>query len=498
MKYYSTRSKKDNNGVKSAQVIKQGIARDGGLFMPERIPTLSQEDISALTGMNYIDRAAFVLGLFLTDFGKEELQKVTRAAYSQDSFPEGATKIVRSNNNHLLELWHGPTSAFKDMALQILPHLLSLSLDKTGEDRDALILVATSGDTGKAALEGFAQVDRTYIQVFFPRWGVSNIQKLQMVSQKGDNVDVCGITGNFDDAQNGVKKIFGDREVSDTLNKMGMFLSSANSINWGRLVPQVVYYISAYCDLIASKELKPGQEFNITVPTGNFGNIFAAYLAKQMGIPIKKLICASNKNDILTDFLTTGVYDKRREFFTTVSPSMDILISSNLERLIYLFAGPELCKGYMEDLSKEGVFRVDSHIMEEIREHFVGLSCDEENTADTIDRYYTRHGYLMDTHTAVATYCADEYKKGGDDSLMLIASTASPYKFASSVLSSLGQTSTPDEFSDLEKLNSITEVDIPDGLARLRAQEVIYNDTIQPEDMRERVLDFAKSKREKP
>ena len=332
MNYISTRTENSEKQT-AAYVIKRGLAPDGGLYVPESIPTLTKENIEALIGMSYTERATYILSLFLTDYTSEELKNAAEAAYSAEKFGGPAAPIARVGDDYFLELWHGPTSAFKDMALQIMPRLLSLSLGKTGEEKDAYILVATSGDTGKAALEGYCDIDRVRIQVFYPVNGVSNIQKKQMASQKGNNVNVVAINGNFDDAQSGVKAIFANEEAREMLESKGLFFSSANSINWGRLAPQIVYYVSAYCDLVKEGELKYGDKLDITVPTGNFGNILAAYIAKKMGLPLGKLVCASNKNDILTDFINKGVYDKRREFFTTVSPSMDILISSNLERL---------------------------------------------------------------------------------------------------------------------------------------------------------------------
>ena len=339
MNYLSTRSA--DGKYTSAQVIKQGLAADGGLFVPTSLPTLDETAVAALSKMNYADRAAYVLGLFLTDYSEDELSDMAKKAYSRRNFGCNPAPLSRLENDYVLELWHGPTSAFKDMALQIMPMLLSKSLEKTGEKRDALILVATSGDTGKAALEGYKNVPRVSIQVFYPESGVSNIQKRQMQTQEGRNVGVCAIRGNFDDAQSGVKAIFADKDVADALDAKGKFLSSANSINFGRLAPQIVYYISAYCDLIKNKQIAYGERVNVCVPTGNFGNILAAYIAKRMGLPLGRLICASNSNNVLTDFFDTGVYDRNRPFHEPVSPSMDILISSNVERLLLFAAGEE-------------------------------------------------------------------------------------------------------------------------------------------------------------
>lgn len=493
MNYISTRS--ENSEKKSAAfVIKQGIAPDGGLYVPENIPVLTGEDIAALTKMNYIERAAYVLGLFLTDYTKEELTDAASKAYGRHKFPSPPVRLSQVNNDYVLELWHGPTSAFKDMALQIMPHLLSLALEKTGEQRDALILVATSGDTGKAALEGYADAERVSIQVFYPSDGVSNIQKKQMATQSGKNVCVTAIKGNFDDAQSGVKAIFGNKKVNDALNEKGLFLSSANSINWGRLAPQIVYYVSAYCELLKQKKLKSGEKLNVTVPTGNFGNILACYIAKKMGVPIGKLICASNRNNILTDFLRTGVYDKRRTFYTTISPSMDILISSNLERLLFMVAGAKRCAGYMKALFEKGVFEVEKEVLDKINEDFCGYYCDEESTKETIARYFNEYNYLSDTHTAVGLFCAGEYKKvTGDNGAMLIASTASPYKFSPAVLSALGEAVPEEEFDALKKLNAVSGVKIPERLAKLESKKVRFSKIIEKEEMKSEVLAFADS-----
>lgn len=493
MNYISTRntnSQKNN----SAFVIKQGIASDGGLFVPESIPVLTEVDLCAIAKMDYIERAAYILGLFLTDYTNEELSAAAKAAYGGRKFPTPPVKLSQVNNDYILELWHGPTSAFKDMALQIMPHLLSLALKKTEEKRNALILVATSGDTGKAALEGYADADRVSIQVFYPIDGVSNIQKKQMTSQSGKNVMVTAIKGNFDDAQSGVKTIFADKELEKMLAEKGLFLSSANSINWGRLAPQIVYYVSAYCELLKLKKIKFGDLLNVTVPTGNFGNILACYIAKKMGVPIGKMVCASNRNNILTDFLQTGVYDRRRTFYTTVSPSMDILISSNLERLLFMVAGAERCKNYMKLLSENGIFEVEKDVLDIIKEDICGYFCDEDNTKNTINTYFKSFNYLADTHTAVALDCANEYKKqSGDNNIMLIASTASPYKFSPAVLSSLGEAVPEEEFSSLKKLNEVSKVKIPLRLSSLEKKKVHFEKVIEKENMINEVIEFASS-----
>ena len=422
----------------AAEVIKQGLADDGGLYLPVTLPSLTGSDIQLLRSMDYAARAAIILGKFLTDYTPEELLADCEAAYSKTAFPSGAAPLRDCGDNlFALELWHGPTAAFKDMALQIMPRLLVRALQKTGETRTALILVATSGDTGKAALEGYRDVTGTRIMVFYPENGVSVIQKRQMQTQLGENVGVMAIRGNFDDAQTGVKKIFADPAIAAQLDKQGYLLSSANSINWGRLAPQIVYYISAYCDLLNAGKIKPGEKINVTVPTGNFGNILAAYLAKRMGLPVAKLICASNKNNILTDFLHTGTYDRHRPFYLTMSPSMDILISSNLERLLFLAAGPARTASYMKQLNETGAYTVEDDVLSAIQTDFCGYFADEETTAATI-RLAMMQNYLIDPHTAVAYSAALQYRQETHDRTpMVIASTASPFKFAVDVYASL-------------------------------------------------------------
>ena len=369
MNYVSTRDSKVK--ISSAQAIVRGLSADGGLFMPESIPELSASELEAMTDMDYRQRAKLVLSKFLTDYTDAELESCVCGAYTARKFGGDAPAPVKKldDKNYVLELWHGPTCAFKDMALQIMPRLLTTAVKKGSSDKTIVILVATSGDTGKAALEGFCDVEGTKILVFYPKSGVSEVQKKQMTSQQGKNTGVMGVDGNFDDCQSGVKRIFGDSEVTARLEKGGYVFSSANSINWGRLVPQVVYYFSAYADLVGSGDIKIGDKLDFIVPTGNFGDILAGYIAKKMGLPAGKLVCASNKNNVLTDFIETGVYDKNRDFFTTISPSMDILISSNLERLLYIMSGYDDKKvsGYMQSLADEGKYSVDSEILKKIQ-----------------------------------------------------------------------------------------------------------------------------------
>ncbi|MBO5104404.1 MAG: threonine synthase, partial [Ruminococcus sp.] len=436
MFYNSTRN--STVKVSSAEAITQGISADGGLFVPESIPTLSLDEIKAVGDMSYADRAAFVFSKYLTDFTDAEIHYCTDNAYSTKNFEtESIAEIAHLfDGTYMLELWHGPTCAFKDMALQILPYFLTTSAKKINLDKKIVILVATSGDTGKAALEGFKDVEGTSIMVFYPEDGVSPMQKRQMKTQEGSNVGVCALKGNFDDCQNGVKAIFTDEDVKKQLDEKGMMFSSANSINWGRLVPQIVYYVSSYAELVKDGEIELGDKINIVVPTGNFGNILAAYYAKHMGVPVNKLICASNINNVLTDFINTGVYDRNRKFYATVSPSMDILISSNLERLLYLLTdrNDSVIKEWFGKLSAEGRYEVSDEIKAKISEEFFAGFCDDVQTKNTIHEIYEKYSYTCDTHTAVAVKVYEDYKKlTGDTTKTVIASTASPYKFSNAV-----------------------------------------------------------------
>lgn len=485
MNYISTRG--NGSVTTAAGAIKQGLAKDGGLYMPEMIPVLEKGELAKLSEMSYPERAATVLGKFLTDYTYDELLADCTEAYSESRFPGGAAPTAALGEKmRVLELWHGPTAAFKDMALQIMPRLFVRALRKTGEDKTALILVATSGDTGKAALEGYKDVDGVKIAVFYPVDGVSRVQKLQMATQEGNNVQVYAVRGNFDDIQNGVKKIFADPEVAKTVADNGYFFSSANSINWGRLAPQIAYYISAYCDLMANGDISEGELVDVCVPTGNFGNIFAAYIAKRMGLPVGKLICASNKNNILTDFLNTGVYDRNRLFHTTMSPSMDILISSNLERLLYLVAGSSETASYMKQLNEKGVYKVSDEIMARIKADFCGYFCDEEKTAATIKDIYTSYNYLSDTHSAVAISAAKQYlsdAKDGAAKRIIIASTASPYKFASSVYEAIKNEKAPEGPQALDALCELTGVPITAPLAGIDKRTVRFTRVIESSDM---------------
>ena len=486
MQYKSTRDTRVNSiTVTSAEAIKEGLAPDGGLYIPLSFPALSAADFDALTGMTYAERAADILSRFLDDYDKDALLSDCKEAYSNDRFPGGAAPIYHMENGiHSLELWHGPTSAFKDMALQIMPRLLSRALKMTGEKRIAHILVATSGDTGKAALEGYKDVDGVKITVFYPVDGVSLMQKRQMQTTTGENVYVCAVYGNFDDAQNGVKAIFSDRELAEKANEQGFFFGSANSINWGRLAPQIVYYISAYCDLVKSGDIKMGDKINVCVPTGNFGNIFAAYIAKQMGLPVNRFICASNSNKVLTDFFNTGVYDRTREFVKTISPSMDILISSNLERLLSVLGGADLCADLMASLKSEGKYTAPDELMAKIRENFSGYFLSEEETAAEIKSAYEGEHYLIDPHTAVGLGCVKKYRaESGDMTPVVLASTASPYKFAPAVADALDISYTDDIFALLADLAEKTDTTVPAPLLGTRDLDVRFTETVSPREM---------------
>ena len=438
MQYYSTRDK--SRRVTAARAIADGLAPDGGLYVPEYLPAVTAGELRGLCDMDYRARAVYIMGKFLEEFTREELEGFARAAYGDNYDSESAAPLhLLSDDTGVLELWHGPTCAFKDMALQMLPHLLTASLKKCGETRQPCILTATSGDTGKAALEGFRDVPGTRVVVFYPRDGVSEMQKLQMVTQQGDNVLVSAVEGNFDDAQTGVKAIFGDQALAERLSAKGIYLSSANSMNWGRLLPQIVYYFSAYCDFVNAGKLTPGDKLDYCVPTGNFGNILAGWMAKGMGLPVGRLLCASNANNVLTDFIETGVYDRNRPFHTTISPSMDILVSSNLERLLYLLCGRDgQVREYMAALSAQGRYEVDEKIKAAVQTDFAAGYCDDAATKAAIGDVFARYGYLMDPHTAVAwKVLADCRARAGTAHPCVVVSTASPYKFAGDVLSAL-------------------------------------------------------------
>ena len=495
MHYVSTRN--PNTRLSAAQAIVQGLSRDGGLFLPEEIPQISLDEIKALSLLPYPARAAKLMKLYLDEFTEEELLGFAEKAYGAAKFddPKAAPVKPLGENRYILELWHGPTCAFKDMALQMLPYLLTASLQKTGEKKTVCILVATSGDTGKAALEGFRDVDHTKILVFYPDGGVSEIQKLQMVSQEGENVGVCAVRGNFDDAQSGVKRIFSDPILREELARRGYFLSSANSINWGRVLPQIVYYISAYCDLLSEGAIAPGDKVDFCVPTGNFGNILAGYYAKHMGLPVGTLVCASNANNVLTDFLSTGTYDRNRPFYQTASPSMDILISSNLERLLALMEGAgENVADYMNALAARGRYTVKPETARKIASEFACGFCGDEDTEKTIAQLFAEQGYLLDTHTAVAWNVAGRYRaKAGSNRPLVVVSTASPFKFCKSVLEALGETSFAAGTDIIAQLAQKTGKPAPAPLADLAGKAVRFTDVTGKDEMMQVVTEFLRA-----
>ncbi|HAF59562.1 MAG TPA: threonine synthase [Clostridiales bacterium UBA9856] len=486
MKYISTRG--SNQTKTSAQAIIKGIAEDKGLYVPVSFPKLDK-DPADLVGMNYREVAFLVLSKFLTDYTEEELRYCINNAYDSKFEAEEVVPVVKAGDAWFLELYHGRTAAFKDMALSILPYLLTTAMKKEKEDKKIAILTATSGDTGKAALEGFADVPNTEIIVFFPKHGVSQVQARQMVTQEGANTHVFAIEGNFDDAQTAVKNIFNDRKLAEELEEKGYKLSSANSINIGRLVPQVAYYVWAYVKLIEQGAIKSDEKINIVVPTGNFGNILAAYYAVKMGVPVGKFICASNKNKVLTDFIRTGVYDSDREFYVTSSPSMDILISSNLERLLYHLSGDdgEEVSALMQALEKDKKYEVSKKIRDGLGDFYGGYA-DEGATQDTIARMYKENGYLMDTHTAVGYRVYEEYRKAtGDETPTVIASTASAYKFAESVAAAIGLPEEADGFASIRALHEATGVKIPAGLKGLEDKEIRHKTTLEKDALADAV-----------
>ena len=488
--YKSTRN--SDKTVTASEAILKGLADDGGLFVPEYIPKLDVT-MDELKGMTYQETAYAVMKQFLTDFTEEELKHCIASAYDSKFDTEVIAPLVKVEDTYHLELFHGATIAFKDMALSILPHLLTTAAKKNNVTKDIVILTATSGDTGKAALAGFADVPGTKIIVFYPKGGVSRVQELQMVTQKGENTSVVAIHGNFDNAQSGVKALFEDKELEKELADAGYQFSSANSINIGRLVPQVVYYVYAYAKLLENEEIASGEEINVTVPTGNFGNILAAYYAKQMGVPIAKLICASNENKVLFDFFRTGVYDRNREFILTSSPSMDILISSNLERLIYTIAGQDAKKNseLMAQLKEKGTYEITSEMKERLAD-FEGGFATEEETKETIRRTYEKTGYVMDTHTAVAAYVCARYRKdSGDDKKCLVASTASPYKFIHSVMSAIDEKyADADEFDLVDELSRISGTEIPKAIEEIRNADIRHTMECDACDMKAAVKDI--------
>lgn len=502
MYYKSTR----NSLVKltSKESIVKGISDDGGLFVPYSFPKYSYEDIYKLSSYSYTDKAFYILKNFLTDFDKCVLRSCIEKSYENKKFefdnPSPVISIKNEKNIYMLELWHGPTCAFKDIALQFLPHILTESAFDIFNKKEAIILVATSGDTGKAALEGFKDVENTRIIVFYPENGVSEIQKFQMATQRGSNVRVCGVNGNFDDTQSAIKKIFTNDEVKKQLEKNNMFFSSANSINLGRLIPQIVYYFSAYCDVMNREEIMSGKKVNIAVPTGNFGNILAAFYAKEMGLPINKLICASNSNNVLYDFIKTGIYDRNRKFNKTISPSIDILISSNLERLLYHSTGcdDKKIKCWMKNLDEFGKYEIDENTKSKINDIFYGGYCTENNTKKTIKKMFFDNGYLCDPHTAVAASVYNDYITATNDknTPVIIVSTASPYKFSRNVLSAINEKmyDDKDDFDCNNILSKETKTKIPTQIKNIDRRKIRFNDICNKDSILEKIKEYLNIK----
>ncbi|HKL94247.1 MAG TPA: threonine synthase [Clostridia bacterium] len=493
MKYTSTRN--TNISVSGAEAIVKGISEEGGLFVPQEFPTLSKNEITAMCDMDYPARAALVLHKFLDEFSREELLNFAEKAYSRFEDNDACPLAKIDDDLFVLELWHGPTSAFKDLALQIMPYLLVASKKKLGKDERTLILVATSGDTGKAALEGFCNVSGTDIIVFYPDSGVSEMQKLQMLTQEGENVNVVGIKGNFDDAQTAVKKVFTDIEFSKELAKKNIKMSSANSINWGRLAPQIAYYISAYVDLVESGEIANGDKINFIVPTGNFGDVLAGFYAYKMGLPVGKLIVASNSNNVLADFFHTGEYDIRRKFFKTMSPSMDILISSNLERLIFeiMDKDGEKVRELYQTLAKDGHFNIDVELLNDTI--FEAAWADEEETKSAIYNFFDLYDYALDPHTAVAASVYTDYiDEVGDETPCVILSTASPFKFAPDVYNALGVSKIKDAFKAIPLLEMMTALDAPAALKELKNKPILHRLIVEPNMVKDAVAKMLEKK----
>lgn len=484
MLYISTRGKTDM--VSSAHAISNGLAGDGGLFVPKEFPSVSLAEIDAMRGAPYSSRALTILSRFLTDYSEEELKTCVETAYSKERFGDFPAPLhLLKNDVDVLELWHGPTCAFKDMALQILPLFLTKAVTKTGEQKKLVILVATSGDTGKAAMAGFADVPETEVIVFYPQEGVSDIQKLQMITQRGANVHAVAVQGNFDDAQTGVKELFGSKPLNDELRNQAFAFSSANSINWGRLVPQIVYYFSAYADAVNSGRIENGTPINFSVPTGNFGDILAGFYAKLMGLPVNKFICASNSNNVLTDFINTGVYNRNRPFHKTISPSMDILVSSNLERLLFEETDHDANQvaAWMQELKDKGQYSIGRELQSKILEDFFGTWVDEVETKETIGDVYNNYGYVLDPHTSVAYKALEKYRlMSSDDTYSIVLSTASPFKFNDVVLSSINPDTDGSQlrnpFEAMKSLSTLAKMPIPGSMEELPRLERRQSDVV--------------------
>ena len=484
MQFFSTRDR--NRVVSASQAIAQGLSDEGGLFVPQSFP---QVDVQAICGLEYPEMAAAIVGQYLTDYSQQFLAEAAKATYGEAFGGKAGYLAPVSDSVYSLELWHGPTCAFKDYALQLMPKLLVEAKKNLNRTEKTLILVATSGDTGKAALDGYHDIPGVEIAVFFPTGGTSEIQRLQMATQEGENVAVYAVRGNFDDAQTGVKRVFGDGAIAAELAKRNIRLSSANSINWGRLVPQIVYYFAAYAQLLKAGTIAFGDKVDFCVPTGNFGDILAGYYAKQMGLPVGKLVCASNENNVLTDFLTTGTYTAKREFFKTTSPSMDILVSSNLERLLYHVTGSDTeVAALMKSLAETGSYTVRPETLRTIQESFACGWSSEEQVAGEILARCEQDGYLCDTHTAVAFHVAAQHKRDGVP--MVVLSTASPFKFPRSVLEALGQTAPANDFEAMQRLEEITGRTAPASLSALRRKAERFNTVIDPEQIAQVALSY--------
>ena len=484
MQFFSTRDR--NRVVSASQAIAQGLSDEGGLFVPQSFP---QVDVQAICGLEYPEMAAAIVGQYLTDYSQQFLAEAAKATYGEAFGGKAGYLAPVSDSVYSLELWHGPTCAFKDYALQLMPKLLVEAKKNLNRTEKTLILVATSGDTGKAALDGYHDIPGVEIAVFFPTGGTSEIQRLQMATQEGENVAVYAVRGNFDDAQTGVKRVFGDGAIAAELAKRNIRLSSANSINWGRLVPQIVYYFATYAQLLKAGKIAFGDKVDFCVPTGNFGDILAGYYAKQMGLPVGKLVCASNENNVLTDFLTTGTYTAKREFFKTTSPSMDILVSSNLERLLYHVTGSDTeVAALMKSLAETGSYTVRPETLRTIQESFACGWSSEEQVAGEIRARYEQDGYLCDTHTAVAFHVAAQHKRDGVP--MVVLSTASPFKFPRSVLEALGQTAPSNDFEAMQQLEETTGRTAPASLSALRRKAERFNTVIDPEQIAQVALSY--------
>ncbi len=496
MRFISTRG---GAGASGAEAVVRGMAEDGGLYVPETIPAVGREELCSMLEMSYPERAAFILGKYFDEYPEDELLEALTDAYAKFEGEDPVPLVKIEEGLYLLELFHGPTCAFKDIALTVLPYLLRKGCDLIGVRSEVLVLAATSGDTGKAAMEGFKDAKGVKIAVFYPDEGVSKMQKLQMATQEGENVDVVAVKGNFDDCQNAVKKIFRSQECRDKLKEKGVVLSSANSINVGRLVPQIAYYFSAYLDLVSSEQIAMGDRVDFAVPAGNFGNILAAYYAKRMGLPVGALVCASNRNNVLSDFMQKGIYDRKRPFYKTMSPSMDILVSSNLERLIFELSGRDapLTVERMKSLAQTGRYSLRPEELQALQETFFGGYAGEDETVECIYEFFEEFNYPLDTHTGVAMHVARQYARKREDDPsaeprpMVVVCTASPYKFPQAVYYALTGNDVKDSFKGIKRINLITAMKVPESLKELRYKQPRFKTLVAPDKIFEEVLNFA-------